>query len=222
MIKKHLKSLVTIAMLLSAIFLFVPTTAQARTFGGGHSFHTSPHVASPHTGGGHSFHAAPRVKAPSNGGGKSYHAPKAPSNGGGKSYHAPKAPSNDRGKSYHAPRVKAPSNGGGKSYHAPSRKGHIYKSPRVAAPSTDPYHPSKAPGLFSGFGRSIVHGAGWSIGSNMGNSLWHTMFGFGGNQYVGVNGQTQYQSGGHSGWIIIIIIAVIAVILFRFYRNRQK
>ena len=186
MIKKHLKSLVTIAMLLSAIFLFVPTTAQARTFGGGHSFHTSPHVASPHvasphTGGGHSFHAAPRVKAPSN--------------------------------------------GGGKSYHAPSRKGRIYKSPRVAAPSTDPYHPSKAPGLFSGFGRSIVHGAGWSIGSNMGNSLWHTMFGFGGNQYIGANGQTYYQSGGHSGWIFIIsivLIAVIAFILFRFYRNRRK
>ena len=174
MIKKHLKSFVTIVMLLSAIFLFAPTTAQARSFGGGRSFHTTPH-----TGGGRSFHTTPRVKSPSVDGGKSYHAPKA-------------------------------------------NKGRVYKSPRVAAPSTDPNHPSKAPGLFSGFGRSIVHGAGWSIGSNMGNSLWHTMFGFGGNQYVGVNGQTQYQSGGHSGWIIIIIIAVIAFILFRFYRNRRK
>jgi len=179
-------------MLLSAIFMFAPTTAQARSFGGGHSFHTSPHIASPHTGGGHSFHTSPRVKSPSLGGGHSYHTPK------------------------------SPSIGGGKSYHAPSRKGRIYKSPRVAAPSTNPNHPSKAPGLFSGFGRAIVHGAGWSIGSNMGNSLWHTMFGFGGNQYVGANGQTQYQSGGHSGWIIIIIIAVIAFVLFRYYRNRQK
>ena len=192
MIKNHLKSFVTIAMLLSAIFMFAPTTAQARSFGGGHSFHTSPHIASPHTGGGHSFHTSPRVKSPSLGGGHSYHTPK------------------------------SPSIGGGKSYHAPSRKGRIYKSPRVAAPSTNPNHPSKAPGLFSGFGRAIVHGAGWSIGSNMGNSLWHTMFGFGGNQYVGANGQTQYQSGGHSGWIIIIIIAVIAFVLFRYYRNRQK
>ena len=197
MIKNHLKSLVTIAMLLSAIFMFAPTTAQARSFGGGHSFHTSPHVASPHvasphTGGGHSFHTSPRVKSPSL--------------GGGHSFHTPKSPSRD----------------GGKSYQTPSRKGRIYKSPRVAAPSTNPNHPSKAPGLFSGFGRAIVQGAGWSIGSTMGNSLWHTMFGFGGNQYVGANGQTQYQSGGHSGWIIIIIIAVIAFILFRFYRNRQK
>jgi len=192
LIKNHLKSFVTIAMLLSAIFMFAPTTAQARSFGGGHSFHTSPHIASPHTGGGHSFHTSPRVKSPSLGGGHSYHTPK------------------------------SPSIGGGKSYHAPSRKGRIYKSPRVAAPSTNPNHPSKAPGLFSGFGRAIVHGAGWSIGSNMGNSLWHTMFGFGGNQYVGANGQTQYQSGGHSGWIIIIIIAVIAFVLFRYYRNRQK
>ena len=195
MIKKHLKSFVTIVMLLSAIFLFAPTTAQARSFGGGRSFHTTPH-----TGGGRSFHTTPRVKSPSVDGGKSYHAPKA------------KSPSTD-----------SPSTSGGKSYHAPkANKGRVYKSPRVAAPSTDPNHPSKAPGLFSGFGRSIVHGAGWSIGSNMGNSLWHTMFGFGGNQYVGVNGQTQYQSGGHSGWIIIIIIAVIAFILFRFYRNRRK
>lgn len=211
MIKNHLKSLVTMAMLLSAIFMFAPTTAQARSFGGGHSFHTSPHVASPHvtsphTGGGHSFHTSPRVKSPSLGGGHSFHTPKSPSIGGGKSYHTPSSP-----------RI-----GGGKSYHAPSNKGRIYKSPRVAAPSTNPNHPSKAPGLFSGFGRAIVQGAGWSIGSNMGNSLWHTMFGFGGNQYIGANGQTQYQSGGHSGWIIIIIIAVIAFVLFRFYRNRQK
>lgn len=193
MIKKHLKSFVTIVMLLSAIFLFAPTTAQARSFGGGRSVHTSPR-----TGGGRSFHTTPRVKSPSVGGGKSYHAPKA------------KSPSTD-----------SPSTGGGKSYHAPSNKGRVYKSPRVAAPSTDPNHPSKAPGLFSGFGRAIVHGAGWSIGSNMGNSLWHTLFGFGGNQYIGANGQTQYQSGGHSGWIIIII-AVIAFIIFRIYRNRRK
>lgn len=198
MIKKHLKSFVTIVMLLSAIFLFAPTTAQARSFGGGRSFHTSPR-----TGGGRSFHTTPRVKSPSTGRGKSYHAPKA------------KSPSTD-----------SPSTSGGKSYHAPkSNKGRIYKSPRVAAPSTDPNHPSKAPGLFSGFGRAIVHGAGWSIGSNMGNSLWHTMFGFGGNQYIGANGQTHYQSGGHSGWIFIISIVLIAVIafsLFRYYRNRRK
>ena len=197
MIKKHLKSFVTIVMLLSAIFLFAPTTAQARSFGGGRSFHTSPR-----TGGGRSFHTTPRVKSPSVGGGKSYHAPKA------------KSPSTD-----------SPSTSGGKSYHAPSNKGRVYKSPRVAAPSTDPNHPSKAPGLFSGFGRTIVHGAGWSIGSNMGNSLWHTMFGFGGNQYIGANGQTHYQSGGHSGWIFIISIVLIAVIafsLFRYYRNRRK
>lgn len=41
-------------------------------------------------------------------------------------------------------------------------------------------------------------------------------------QYIGANGQTQYQSGGHSGWIVIIIIAIIAFIIVRFYRNRQK
>lgn len=180
------------AMLLSAIFMFAPTTAQARSFGGGHSFHTSPHITSPRAGGGHSFHTTPRAKSPSIGGGKSYHTPK------------------------------SPSIGGGKSYHAPSNKGRVYKSPRVATPSTNPNRPSKAPGLFSGFGRAVVNGAGWSIGSNMGNSLWHTMFGFGGNQYIGANGQTQYQSGGYSGWIVLIIIGVIAFILFRFYRNRQK
>lgn len=192
MIKKHLKSFVTMAMLLSAIFMFAPTTAQARGFSGGHSFHSSPHITSPHVGGGHSFHTTPRAKSPSIGGGKSYHTPK------------------------------SPSIGGGKSYHAPSNKGRIYNSPRAAAPSTNPNRPSKAPGLFSGFGHAIVNGAGWSIGSNMGNSLWHTMFGFGGNQYIGANGQTQYQSGGHSGWIVIIIIAIIAFIIVRFYRNRQK
>ena len=150
----------------------------------------------------HSFHTTPRVKSPSPGGGKSYHAPKA------------KSPSTD-----------SPSTSGGKSYHAPkSNKGRVYKSPRVAAPSTDPNHPSKAPGLFSGFGRAIVHGAGWSIGSNMGNSLWHTLFGFGGNQYIGANGQTHYQSGGHSGWIIIsiILIAIMAFILYISYLNSKK
>ena len=189
-------------MLLSAIFLFAPTTAQARSFGGGRSFHTSPR-----TGGGRSFHTTPRVKSPST------DSPKA------------KSPSTDSPK-VKSPSTDSPSTSGGKSYHAPkANKGRVYKSPRVAAPSTDPNHPSKAPGLFSGFGRTIVQGAGWSIGSNMGNSLWHTLFGFGGNQYIGANGQTQYQSGGHSGWIFIISIVLIAVIaysLFRYYRNRRK
>ena len=216
MIKKHLKSLVTIAMLLSVIFLFAPTTAQARSFGGGRSFHTTPHITAPRAGGGHSFHATPKVKSPSAGGGKSYHVtPKA------------KSPSTSGGKSYHVtPKAKSPSTSGDKSYHAPSNKGRIYKSPRVVAPSTDPNHPSKAPGLFSGFGRAIVHGAGWSIGSNMGNSLWHTLFGFGDNQYIGANGQTQYQSGGYSGWMfilgIILIIEIAFIILIFIIKIKNK
>lgn len=98
-------------MLLSPILMFAPTTAQARGFGGGgHSFHTSPHITSPHirsphTGGGHSFHTTPRVKSPSMDGGKSYHTPK------------------------------SPSIGGDKSYHAPSNKGRISKSPRAVTQS---------------------------------------------------------------------------------------
>lgn len=174
MIKKYLKPLIAIVIIFTAIMMVSPNQASARSFGGGHSFHSSPHF----------------------GGGTHI-------GGGG-------------GHSFHTPHVKAPSLGGGKSFHTPKT------TPRFNRPSTNYNNSHQKQGLFSGFGRSIVHGAGWSIGSNMGNSLWHTMFGFGGNQYIGPNGQTQYQQGGHSGWIMLIVIAIIIFVVYRIYRNRKN
>lgn len=192
MIKKYLKPLIAIVIIFTAIMMVSPNQASARSFGGGHSFHSSPHLGGgTHIGGGggHSFHT-PHVKAPSLGGGKSFHR--------------------------NTPKYTAPKSNGGKSFHTPKT------TPRFNRPSTNYNNSHQKQGLFSGFGRSIVHGAGWSIGSNMGNSLWHTMFGFGGNQYIGPNGQTQYQQGGHSGWIMLIVIAIIIFVVYRIYRNRKN
>ena len=70
-------------------------------------------------------------------------------------------------------------------------------------------------GLGTMFGHSIVRGAGWSIGSNMGNSIWHQTFGFGGNQYYDDNGQVQYARRGFGGWFVLLFfIAIIALVIF--------
>lgn len=75
-------------------------------------------------------------------------------------------------------------------------------------------------GLGTMFGHSIVRGAGWSIGSHMGNSLWHTLFGVGGNSYYS-NGQEYSQQPGYSGLIIVVILIIIAIFVIKFIRNRR-
>ena len=158
----------------------------------------TPQTVSARSFGGHSsFHSTPHV----------YH-----SYGGSRGFHStPRYKAPDNGKSFHfSPKPKTPDNG--KKYRL---------APKAPAVSTNPNKPAKAPGLFSGFGRSIVHGAGWTIGSNMGNSLWHSLFGFGGNRYIGSNGQVQYQQGGHSGWVLIITIIIIGVVIYIIVKKRK-
>lgn len=78
-------------------------------------------------------------------------------------------------------------------------------------------------GMMSDFGRSLTRGigwgAGWAIGSHMGNSLWHTMFGFGNNTYYDQDGRMQTQSGGFAGWIILILVIVIIILVVKLLRR---
>ena len=73
------------------------------------------------------------------------------------------------------------------------------------------------------FGHSIVRGAGWSIGSNMGNSIWHQTFGFGGNQYYDDYGHVQYARPGFGGWFVllffILAIALIIILIRKVLNN---
>ena len=124
-----------------------------------------------------------------------------------RSYHAPS-------RSYHTTRYHVPN-----SYHAPSTSYHTsrYRTPKSYHVNRYPsshYNTNRHSSIASEFGHSIVRGAGWSIGANMGNSIWHQTFGFGGDRYVDDNGHVQYAKPGHSGWVLIVIIlAIIAVVI---------
>ena len=124
-----------------------------------------------------------------------------------RSYHAPS-------RSYHTTRYRVPN-----SYHAPSTSYHTsrYRTPKSYHVNRYPsshYNTNRHSSIASEFGHSIVRGAGWSIGSNMGNSIWHQTFGFGGDRYIDNNGQVQYAKPGHSGWVLIVIIlAIIAIVI---------
>lgn len=145
------------------------------------------------------------------GGGRSF---RSPSRGG---FHStPKAPKSRSNNGFHkspvTPAPKPPTSTP-KSPDTKSKK-YVYRGGS---------NNNKRQGIGSEFGHSIVRGAGWSIGSNMGNSLWHTMFGFGNSNYVDHNGQTQQQSRGFFGWIILIILAVIAFfIIKKILKNKNK
>ncbi|CAH0417557.1 hypothetical protein KAR50_00660 [Periweissella fabaria] len=80
--------------------------------------------------------------------------------------------------------------------------------------------PHEKSGFGHDFKRGIVQGAGWAVGSNIVNSVWHSMFGFGSNRYVDNNGQTQYREGGYFGWFLLIIIGLIIYFIIR--RNRRR
>lgn len=115
-------------------------------------------------------------------------------------------------RSYHAPN----------SYHEPS---HSYYTTRYHMPNSyhvNHYNTSPHSSIASEFGHSIVRGAGWSIGSNMGNSIWHQTFGFGGNRYIDNYGHVQYARPGHSGWVLIVIILVIIAIVIAIRRANHR
>ena len=124
------------------------------------------------------------------------------------------------------------------TYHAtPTRSYHTYHEPSNSYHITkyhmhDSYHVNHYPSshysthqhssIASEFGHSIVRGAGWSIGSNMGNSIWHRTFGFGGNRYIGNYGRVQYARPGHSGWVLLVIILVIIAIVIAIRRAKHR
>lgn len=120
-------------------------------------------------------------------------------------------------RSYHMPN----------SYHAPSRSYHMPNSYHVNRyhvnryPSSQ-YNTRRHSGIASEFGHSIVRGTGWSIGSHMGDSIWHRTFGFGGDRYIDNYGQVQYARPGHSGWVMIVIILVIVAIVIAIRRTNHR
>ena len=137
-----------------------------------------------------------------------YHATPTRSYHGTSSYHAP---SRSTTRSYHTTRsYRAP-----KSYHV-----NRYPSSQYSTHRYDTHRRSS--GIGSEFGHSIIRGAGWSIGANMGNSIWHQTFGFGGDRYVDDNGHVQYAKPGHSGWVLIMIILAIIAIVIAIHRANHR
>lgn len=138
--------------------------------------------------------------------------------------------------SYHAPSTtyKAPT----KSYDSNSNKSSsttkTYRVNRNNSGTThntyntynsSNYNNRRSEGLGTMFGHSVIRGAGWSIGSNMGNSIWHQSFGFGGNQYYDNQGRVQYSRPGYGGFFLILflIILVVAIIfVVRKLKNKSE
>lgn len=105
------------------------------------------------------------------------------------------------------------------SYHTPNSY-HMPDSDHVNSYPSSQYNTRRHSGIASEFGHSIVRGAGWSIGSHMGDSVWHRAFGFGGDRYIDNYGQVQYERPGHGGWVLIILAIVAIVIVIR--RNNHR
>lgn len=84
------------------------------------------------------------------------------------------------------------------------------------------YYGSNNRSYSSEFGHSMIRGAGFAVGANMGNSFWHQTFGFGGDRYYGSNNQVMYAHPGYGGWIILLpILIIIGIIIFIKIRNRN-
>mgnify|MGYP004705927227 CR=1 FL=1 len=188
------KIFIVLSSLLMVFGLTAGQTASARGFSGGHSF-GGTHSVTHSYGGTHttsptrSFHTYRSTTKPAT----TYHAPS-------KSYSSvtrKSTPSSTTGstKTYRVNRNNSASHNTYNSYNS--------------------YGNNRREGLGTMFGHSIVRGAGWSIGSNMGNSIWHQTFGFGGNQYYDNNGQVQYARAGFGGWFVLLFfITIIALIIF--------
>lgn len=120
---------------------------------------------------------------------------------------------------YKAPTAKSSSSA--KTYSSPK----TYHVNRNNSSSNNYYQPRRQ-SIGSEFGHSIVRGAGWSIGSHMGDSIWHQTFGFGGNQYYDNNGHVQYAKPGYTGWFgllfMIVFIGLVIWLLRRFVLNRNR
>jgi len=195
------KIFIVLASFLMVLGLSAGQTADARGFSGGHSFggtHSVTHsYGGTHTSPGRSFHTYRSTTKPAT----SYHAP-------AKSYSS-------------TTRKTTPSSGANsnKTYRVNRNNSTSHNTYN----SYNNYGNNRREGLGTMFGHSIVRGAGWSIGSNMGNSIWHQTFGFGGNQYYDDYGQAQYARRGFGGWFallfFILVIALIIILIRKVLNN---
>lgn len=187
---------------LMAVFMLAGSTqsVSARGFGGGgHSSggHSSGHSSGGRSGGFTSNHSVTRPS----GNYRSPATPTKPSTSSGasstRSYHVTRNPSTNRQSSTTTHNTYNNYNG--------NRGGY------------------QREGLGTMFGHSIVRGAGWSIGSHMGDSIWHQTFGFGGNQYYDNQGRIQTARPGFSGWFVLLfIILAIALTVYIVRRVRNN
>lgn len=187
---KH--KLIILVMALAVFFTLPFSSASARGFSGGHVSHFS---GSTHTTRSFNSYHAPSTtyKAPT----KTYKSPSSTYKAPTKSYNSNSNKSSSTTKTYRVNR-----NNSGTTHNTYN----TYNSSN--------YNNRRSGGLGTMFGHSIIRGAGWSIGSNMGNSIWHQSFGFGGNQYYDNQGRVQYSQPGYGGFFLILflIILVIAII----------
>lgn len=193
------KIFIVLASFLMVLGLSAGQSASARGFSGGHSF-GGTHSVTHSYGGTHSYgttHASPS---------RSFHTYRSTTKPAS-TYHAP-------AKSYSSTtRKTTPSSGANstKTYRVNRNNSTSHNTYN----SYNNYGNNRREGLGTMFGHSIVRGAGWSIGSNMGNSIWHQTFGFGGNQYYDDYGQVQYARRGFGGWFVLLFfILVIALIIY--------
>lgn len=133
-------------------------------------------------------------------------------------------------RSYHTSTYRTPSyHKSYHSYHSSNNKPKTYTTNRNHNTTVNQYHTkyygNNSYHRNSGFGHSVANGfgmgLGWSLGSNVGNSVWHHAFGYGSNQYYDNYGHVQYGHRGYAGWIIIIIIVILVVYFIR-RRNRNN
>lgn len=150
------------------------------------------------------------------------------SSGGHSTYHSPSRSTGGTTNTFRSYRSTTPrSSTPSRSYHysSPSTTNKTYRVNRNQNSSRNYTQPHRQ-SIRSEFGHSIVRGAGWSIGSHMGDSIWHQTFGFGGNRYYDDSGRVQYARAGYSGWFgllfMIIFVGVVIWLLRRFVLNRNR
>lgn len=205
-IQKNKIQFVLLTIMAAFLMLSPISTVSARGFSGGHSTGHSSYSGGHTTyGGGHStYHYSGGTSTRSNPSTfKSYHS--SSSTTSPKTYKTKPDTSNSR-KNY---TVRRSTNSNRTNSNRTTVNNHYYGSNNRSYSSE--------------FGHSIVRGAGFAVGANMGNSFWHQTFGFGGDRYYGSNNQVMYAHPGYGGWIILLpILIIIGIIIFIKIRNRNN
>ncbi|MDF7637168.1 hypothetical protein PT274_02655 [Leuconostocaceae bacterium ESL0958] len=105
----------------------------------------------------------------------------------------------------------------GPIYDAPKQKQQNNQEQRRQQSTNQSYY--SRPKRSSSFGNAIKQGIGFGVGTAIGRSIWHTMFGFGSDHYVNDDGSTGRQRPGYLGWLLVILLAFL---VYRHYKKKRR